>query len=229
MRDQYELALKCLEVEQAGGDVYEYLKVQGFISPRATWQRLQMNELNRTKVEVETGEIKMQKITLEQKKKAVQIAIDGGDPKKYLAQCGSGSPDKLWGYIKKVLKEKDPALYEQIPDFRHTAKQKPAVDETPVVKISGPIKIETPEANQVDVVETPEVPKITKPLRYSGFTVRAVEGDFGSYHFSDINGKQWIDYDDKEMANQLSMTIEQWRGFIQELLNAAKVLGVELT
>lgn len=244
MRDQYELALRCLEVEQAGGDVYEYLKVQGFISPRATWQRLQMNELNRTKVEVETGEIKMQKITLEQKKKAVQIAIDGGDPKKYLAQCGSGSPDKLWGYIKKVLKEKDPALYEQIPDFRHTAKQKPAVDETPVVKISGPIKIETPEANQVDVVETPEgcsglfkgtkgekaakARKITAPLQYGDFTVRAVEGDFGSYHFSDINGKQWIDYDDKEMANQLSMTVEQWRGFILELQNAAKVLGVEL-
>lgn len=29
VRDQYELALRCLEVEQAGGDVYEYLRAFG--------------------------------------------------------------------------------------------------------------------------------------------------------------------------------------------------------
>jgi hypothetical protein len=81
-----------------------------------------------------------------------------------------------------------------------------------------------------DDVETklPEEPKITKPVGYDGFAVRAVEGDFGSYHFQEINGKQWIDYDDKEYANQLSMTVEQWRGFLVEIRKAALVLGVEL-
>lgn len=243
MRDQHELALRCLEVEQAGEDVYEYLKDQGFISPRATWQRLQLNELGRKQSEVDKGEVMKQKITDEQRSEAIRLAVNGTDPRKYLAQCGSSAPDKLWAYIKKGIKEKDPALYEQIPDFRHTAKKKPA-DEAPVVKLSGPIRIETPEANQVEVVETPEgcsglfkgtkgekaakTRKITAPLQYGDFTVRAVEGDFGSYHFSDINGKQWIDYDDKEQANQLSMTVEQWRGFLQELVSAAKVLGVEL-
>ena len=56
------------------------------------------------------------KVTLEQKKKAVQIAIDGGDPREYLRQCGSENPDSLWWYVKKVIKEKDPALYEKIPE-----------------------------------------------------------------------------------------------------------------
>jgi len=69
---------------------------------------------------------------------------------------------------------------------------------------------------------------ITKPVGFDGFTVRAVEGDFGSYRFQEINGKQWIDYDDKELANQLSMTVDQWRGFLEEIRKAAQVLGVEL-
>ena len=39
MRDQRELALQCLEVEDAGGSVIEFLKGLGFISASATWQR----------------------------------------------------------------------------------------------------------------------------------------------------------------------------------------------
>ena len=228
MRDQHELALRCLRVEQAGEDVYEYLKRQGFISPRATWQRLQLNELHRKQSDVDKGEV-MKKVTDEQKNEAVRMAVKGEDPRKYLAQCGSTNPDKLWGYIKTRLKQNDPVLYEKLPDFRHSAKKKPAADKPPVVKITGPIRIETPEADRVEIVETPEKPgKITKPLQYMDFTVRGLEGEYGSYSFSDINGRQWIDYDDKEKANQLSMTIEQWRGFLKELIDAAKVLGVEL-
>lgn len=62
------------------------------------------------------------KITLEQKKKAVEIAIGGGDPLAYLKQCGSESPDKLWWYIKSKLKDADPDLYAKIPDGRKRGK-----------------------------------------------------------------------------------------------------------
>lgn len=60
----------------------------------------------------------MNRITLEQKKKAVQIAISGGDPLEHLKRCGSEAPDKLWYYIKNRLKVTDPELYAQIPDMR---------------------------------------------------------------------------------------------------------------
>jgi len=73
-----------------------------------------------------------------------------------------------------------------------------------------------------------KAPKITAPVNYDGMTVRAVEGNFGSYHFQEINGKQWIDYDDKEYSNQLSMTVDQWRGFLAEIKHAAEILGVTL-
>ena len=58
------------------------------------------------------------KLTLEQKKKAVQIAIDGGNPVDYLKECGSDAPDKTWWFIKNKLKDANPELYAQIPDRR---------------------------------------------------------------------------------------------------------------
>lgn len=58
----------------------------------------------------------MKKVTLEQKKKAVEIAIGGGDPQKFLKECGSANPSAHWYYIKKTLKEKDPEKYAQIPE-----------------------------------------------------------------------------------------------------------------
>ena len=51
------------------------------------------------------------KITLEQKKKAVEIALDGGDPRDYLKACGSKNPDAHWYYIKNKLKDTDPGTY----------------------------------------------------------------------------------------------------------------------
>ena len=63
------------------------------------------------------------KLTLEQKKKAVQIAIDGGDPIEFLRGCGSDAPDKTWWYIKNRKKDSNPDLYAKIPDGRKRGNQ----------------------------------------------------------------------------------------------------------
>ena len=63
------------------------------------------------------------KLTLEQKKKAVQIAIDGWYPQAYLKECGCDAPDQTWWYIKKKLKEEKPDLYAKIPDGRKRGNQ----------------------------------------------------------------------------------------------------------
>ena len=76
-------------------------------------------------------EEKVGKITLEQKKKAVSIAISGGDPMKFLKECGSKNPSAHWYYIKKTLKEKNKVLYDKIPDrFLDKAQEQPKVDLT---------------------------------------------------------------------------------------------------
>jgi hypothetical protein len=77
-------------------------------------------------------------------------------------------------------------------------------------------------------MDKPEKSKITQPVNYDGFNVRAVEGNFGSYHFQEINGKKWIDYENRDGADELSMTVEHWKAFIVEIRNAGRILGVEM-
>lgn len=186
--------------------------------------------------------IKMeQKLTHEQKKQAVQIAIDGGDPLEFLAKCGSANPVKMWGHIRSIVKEKDPELFAKIPD-RRVAKKTPAqvhtvkyedvkkdIMEIPQIKVDGPLRIETPEANWVQVVETPEKPKqIYNPVKYDGMVIREVEGLFGRYRRSDVGGAVYIDFENAERIDTLSFTVEQWRGFGKEFVKCARILGVEM-
>lgn len=229
MRDQAELARECLAAEERGEDVIAYLKGRGFISPRATWERLQINYLGRGKRNWK-GEIQLaekmkknQKVTAEQKAQAVEIAIQGGDPLAYLQACGSGNATSLWYMIRQALQKTDLEKYEELK-----AHYKPA---------SGRKKAEAAEPEEAPAEEAKEEPKeteeqkkptITAPLMYDGGIVRAIELEYGTYHFQEINGEKWIDYDDKELANQLSMTVEQWRGFLTEIRKAAAILGVEL-
>lgn len=195
--------------------------IDGHLRTLCSWKCLRAYEKEREETELKGN----QKITLEQKKKAIQMALDGKDPLKYLDQLGSSNPSAMWYTIRQAVKEKDPALYERL--------SKKA--ETKVTEVTKVTEETTPETEETEEDFTPEdtepeppAKKITKPLCYDEFTVRAVEGEYGRYHFQDINGKQWIDFDDLEGANELSMTVDQWRGLLAELRKAAAILGVEL-
>lgn len=241
MRDQMKLAQECLEVEYRRESVIDYLKGLGFISPAATWERLQLNYLGRelNKLTKGTGDIMARKITLEQKKKAVQIAIDGGNPIDYLRMCGSKNPVNLWSVIKASLKQADPETYAKIPDRRKNGAKKlnekkddptmesEEVEDFHVEEIDEDVPaILTARVATEDTVHV-KVKKITKPVNYDGFDVCGVRGKFGKYSFSDINGKQWLDFDDPS-GDTLSFPVEDWKDFLTELRKAAAVLGVEL-
>lgn len=123
-------------------------------------------------------------------------------------------------------------------------KNSTVVDTVPAVKLSGPIRIETPEANQVKVVETPEKIsaavikqkvvdvmdqlEIRNPLVYEGMVVREIEGQFGRYRHSAVGDKVYIDFESIDRLDVLSMTVEQWRNFREEQKKAGRILGVEL-
>ena len=53
-------------------------------------------------------------LTDEQKEKAVEIAMEGGDPIKYLKGCGAVNPWGNWGYIKMLIQKNDPEKYERL-------------------------------------------------------------------------------------------------------------------
>ena len=241
MRDQIALAQECLEVEMRRENVLDFLKGKGFISPAATWQRLQLNYLGRepNKLTKGNGDIMARKITLEQRRKAVAIAIDGGDPIMYLQACGSKNPVNMWSVIRMDLKRVDPETFAKIPDQRKNgAKKRNEKKDEPTVE---PEEVETFHVEEIDEDEPTiltarvvtedtvhvKVKKITKPVNYDGFDVCGVRGEFGKYSFSDINGKQWIDFDDPS-GDTLSYPVEDWKDFLAELRKAAAVLGVEL-
>lgn len=187
------------------------------------------------KFDKEKGETKVgghRKITKEQEKEAVMLALDGKDPLSFLKECGINNPQQKWYDMRSQIKAEDPETYEKLQKTATKPSGRPKKVETPEGAVNGPV---TPDALYEEfgktgykVIKNVTIPKISKPVNYDGMMVRAVEGDFGSYHFQEINGKQWIDYDDKECANQLSMTVDQWRGFLKEVSHAAMILGVTL-
>jgi hypothetical protein len=230
LRDQLALAQECLEVEYRRESVIDYLRGKGFISPAATWQRLQLNYLDRepNKLTKGNGDIMAHKITLEQKKKAVQIAIDGGSPIDFLGMCGSKNPVNLWSTIKASLKQADPELYVKIPDQRKNgAKKRNENKEEPEEVDPQPAQTVLMARTPIDDTVHIAAQKVTKPVNYDGFDVCGVRGKFGTYTASIISGKHWIDFDDPS-GDTLSYPVEDWKDFLEELRKAAAVLGVEL-
>lgn len=190
----------------------------------------------------------MSKLTREQKEKAVEIAISGGDPVEYLKECGAANAPAAWYQIKKKLAEADPDKATELEKALHNKanreyKARQKVDNGMPKKL----ELEAGENYEVSVAEAmtgmqdaadeffgkcekaglmENRSPITKPMGYEGFTVRAVQGSFGRYSYSETR-TAYIDYENND-GDELSMTLEQWRAFLDELRRAALVLGVEL-
>ena len=165
----------------------------------------------------------MTKVTQEDKRRAVQIAIDGGDPREYLAKFCK-APDAMWSSIRKALKDSDPEMFAKLPRSIKGAKK-----EAPETHKEG-------EAEEMDEdffpagedVKEPEPPKITQPIVYDGMVVRELEIPFGRIRRSDVAGKTYLDFEPIDGADTLSFTDDQWRTFFMQFNKAAKGLGVEL-
>ena len=135
-----------------------------------------------------------------------------------------------------MWKTNDPGLDQYLTDhgithigkWKQNARGRYGVAAPATVKVDGPIRIETPETHNVDIVETPEVPKILLPANVDGMMVREVEGVFGRYRYTDIGSAAYIDYEGPDNMDVISLTVEQWKKFREEQETAAKVLGVEL-
>ena len=125
----------------------------------------------------------------------------------------------------------------RIFDGKEVYGMKTKKDGTPAKKTGPkPRTIETPEAMKAEAVETPEAilpvieqpKKITEPVAYDGMVIREVEGLFGRYRRSDISGAVYIDFENADGLDVLSLTVDQWRRFRDEHAKAMMILGVEL-
>ncbi len=212
----------------------------------------------------ETERNEMKKLTLEQKKKAVQIAVDGGNPLGFLESLGIRNSAEAWGKIKNHLKEYDPDTYAKLPkrlpqrtrtvsapavrtaeepkpenvelvydpgiEKEYRAEQKAKKEGTPADAIQGMTEAATQFFGACEdmglKMETPEKPKITRPVNYDGLDVVAVHhpvlGEF--YHDRKYNYIDWTN----ECGDEVSMRPEIWKLFVAELPKIMAVLGVNL-
>lgn len=194
-------------------------------------------------------QVKHGTITLEQKKKAVDIALAGGNPLTFLAECGSANPGNMWWTIKQNLKEVDPEKYEKLPKRLNTSEK--AVPGIPIDRIEAPAmpqKAETPEEPEVTLADAmngmkdaadeffgtckemgltlEKAKKDATPVVHDGMTIREIEGVFGRYRRSDVNGATYIDFECDDGLDILSLTVNQWIQFREEQEKAFAILGV---
>ena len=177
------------------------------------------------------GKFDMKKLTLENKKEAVRIALSGGNPLEYIRMCGISNAADCWSKIKADLKENDPEAWEKLPKrlpnpVMDRNKEAPADavtkaalqhPERPIVQIDGQVIVEK-------MME--QTPKITKPLAYDGYTVCCIESKtFGRFYWDrDHNHLDWTTGEGEEV----SFTPQGWKMFLEELPKVAAILGVEL-
>ena len=140
-------------------------------------------------------------ITPEMEKKAVEIAIGGGNPLQYLKECGAKNPSARWAYIKEKLMGSDPETYDKLPK-----------------------RIARSEAKEPAVMMT--VPAIVVHEQEPLFEVTAIRhktyGEF--YYDHDRNCIDWRN----GLGDELSMGVEGWKKLNRDLPNILIALGVHL-
>lgn len=231
--DREQLARTCVRIERAGGSVRDYLKGLGFISPWGTWFRLQREELGRDRIHITDGRGNkaMRKITLEDKKQAVEIALKGGNPLKFLKeQCGVSNPSASWAYIKKTLQMIDPDTYDRLTKKEEKPSAVDAVIEELKSAVERPECFE-PKVPEVELAEPEEIlekvykaPVCTAALNYDGFRVRCIENEWGRFNYNaKLELLNWTSPDGEEV----SFSPEAWGCFATKILpRAMAILGV---
>ena len=176
-------------------------------------------------------------ITLEQKKKAVSIALGGGDPEVYLKECGSEKPAVSWANILRNLETKDPEVYELL-----TRKKKPKVDKGMPKKMEleagGNYEISAKEAmgNIQDAADEffgkceeaglkLEKPEEAKPLTFDGMEIVALRHqDLGEFYYDKkFNSIDWRTPE----GDEVSLGPVWWKQMITDLPKILRLLGVD--
>ena len=187
-------------------------------------------------MEAEKERDEMKKLTLEQKKKAIQIAIDDGNPFDFLEECGIDNVAEVWSKIKKNCNEMDPETYKKLP--RRLPQRVRTVNASTVKQekeegtLADAVQGMTEAANQFFGaceemglnMEPPEKPKITRHVNYMGLDITAVKPpDLGEFYYDHKYGM--IDW--RFEGEEISIKPDGWKRLLEWLPTILKVLGVD--
>ena len=86
------------------------------------------------------------KLTREEKERAVELAISGGDPIAYLKELGMKNPWASWAYIKQTLRKAKPELYAQLPSDESRLDEEVSYGAQAAPAADPPVPADDPEA-----------------------------------------------------------------------------------
>ena len=142
------------------------------------------------------------KLTLEQKKKAVEIFNAGGDHIKYLTECGAKNPYATWAYIT----QKMPATAK--------AEKKEEPKGTLADAMCGMQEATDTFFNQcADMGLNVNAPETEQPSTMR-FKVRGIEGDLGLFFYD--KKRDCIDWTTQE-GDEVSLSTNDWRKFLKQM------------
>lgn len=263
--DRLEVLKGMMEAVSEGKNAYDYLKSMGYADPKDTLRRLRitakeeapkiyremekMGLLDLRKGHSGKGVDKMSKhkLTREQKEKAAELALSGGDYLAHLKECGAKNPSAAWWYIRKTLEKSNPELLEQInkktgegAEVEVAEKLPPeAVAEVPEadplagfapVSLGGAVAMtreehaETCKSDQCRVVIDKNGLRVEPPVSYDGFDVVCIRGEFGEYR---MDGKKFH-FANAAKIMYIEMYKEDLAAFLDEIKRAAQILGVNV-
>lgn len=234
---------KCLELEATGGDILGYLWSQDYLTPRATWCNYQREWLGRKPYQYTDGKpkkkgrldyMKHAKMTLEHKKKAVEIALAGGDPLKYLKDHGAGNASSMWYTIKETLKDKEPETYAKLPDLRAKGNNR----KNPETVVKDGVEYEKAEEPTLADAMTGMQDAADKFFGQFGGTAETPAEDDDDYTVTAILDKQlgefYYDHDHNSIdwrdgvGDEISLGVTGWKILLKKLPVILRKLGVEL-
>ena len=176
--------------------------------------------------QVKETDMKNHKLTLEQKKRAIEMQKEGKDPIPFLKECGAKNPYAALDYIKKTLGKKE------VPEKAKVVY--PVAAET----------VETPEGGWVPAKEVYREEKKPEPKEPEEVDLKAPDQE--ETEMVDCNGfgiqqikshKSGISYEYMEERNELAVTFNihvgsvvmtplEWEKFSHEVVRAMVLMGV---
>ena len=172
-------------------------------------------------------DLKRKGLTLEEKKKAVQICLDGGNPLDYLRTLGCKDPVQTWFGIKKRLKESDPETYAKLPKRIQKKNDEPEVslaDAMKGMKDAADEFFGTCEEMGLTLDKEPEKTRfnaIVNPLPVCGVRSRILPNR--KYQIDIDTGEMYLDND----GLFIRLSAVEWKALSKEILTALEQLGVE--
>ena len=189
----------------------------------------------------------MSKLTREQKEKAVEIAISGGDPVEYLKECGAANAQAAWYQIKNKLAEADPDKATELEKALHNKANREYKARQKVDKgMPKKLELEAGENYEVSVAEAMtgmqdaadeffgkcedmglklEKPAEVKPLTLDEFEIAGIRHqDLGEWYYDKkFNSIDWRTPE----GDEVSLPPVWWKQIVKDLPKILRLLGVD--